>query len=119
MANLNDVVELEDGSVGVVGELLPSHADQEYRVFFDESYKDVTDDAISSTLSAPTYNVGDDVSLWPYAGQITAIDGDEFTLEIERQHKFDFGWTSWTGTYHAPRWRIIKDNDSRIERDWA
>lgn len=119
MASLNDVVTLEDGSVGVVGELLPSHGSQQYRVYFDRSYKDVTDDAISQTLSAPTYNVGDDVSVWPYGGQITAIDGDEFTVEIDRQQGFDFGVITWTGEYKAPRWRIIKDNDSRIERDWA
>lgn len=120
MASVGDVVTLTDGSTGVVGAALPSHGSQQYRVYFDESRLDVTDADIASTLSAPTYSVNDEVTLWPYSGTITAIDGDTFTLSIERQHELNGGgYLTWTGTYTAPRWRIIRDNDSRIERDWT
>lgn len=117
MASIGDVVQLADGSVGVVGEVQPSPGP--YRVYFDESHLDVGDDYISSTLSAPTYNVNDEVSVWPYSGTVTAIDGDEFTVSIERQSDLGFGPLTWTADYVVPRWRIIRDNDSRIERVWS
>lgn len=116
MASIGDVVTLSDGSVGVVGEEVPSPGDQIYRVFFTNEHVTVTDAGIVSTLDAPVYSVGDEVTLWPYGGEITAIDGDDFTLEIERQTPFDFGPITWTATHKAPRWRIIRDNDTRINR---
>lgn len=120
MANVNDVVTLPEGSTGVVGEALPSHGSQQYRVYFFDSYLDVTDADIASTLSAPTYSVNDEVTVWPFSGTITAIDGDTFTVSIDRSKELTSGGIfTWTADYKAPRWRIIKDNDSRIERDWT
>lgn len=118
MTAVGDVVTLNDGSTGVVGAALPSHDAQQYRVFFFDNHLDVTDADIASTLSAPTYSVNDEVTLWPYSGTITAIDGDTFTLSIDRQRQLTSEVFTWTGTYTAPRWRIINDNDTRIERLW-
>lgn len=116
MAAIGDIVTLNDGSVGVVGEEVPSPGAQIYRVHFNNSHLTVTDADIASTLEPPVYEVGDAVSLWPYSGTIAAIDGDEYTLSIERQETLDFGPITWTGTYKAPFWRLACDNDSRISR---
>ena len=116
MTVIGDVVTLSDGSVGVVGEEVPSPGPQVYRVFFSNEHVTTTEADITETLAAPEYQVGDTVTLWPYSGEITAIDGDEFTLSIERQQVLDFGPITWTGIYKAPRWRIIRDNDTRIKR---
>lgn len=119
MASINQVVQLANGSTGVIGELLPSPGAQQYRCHFDESYLDILDADIAQTLSAPTYNVNDDVSVWPDAGVISAIDGDTFTVEATRQdHVPGLGYVTWTATLKVPRWRVIRDNDSRIERVW-
>jgi len=113
---IGDVVQLANGSVGVVGEILPHGLS---RVYFDRSYKDVLDAEISSTLSAPAYSVGDTVSIWPHSGDITSIDGDTFTVSIDRQTIFPDGFNvTWSGDFQAPRWRIIRDNDTRISRVW-
>lgn len=119
MASVCDVVSLNDGSVGVVGELLASHAPQQYRVYFDQSRLDVTDADIASTLSAPSYSVNDEVSVWPDSGTVTAIDGDTFTVSVDHQRWLESGPFTWTADHHVPRWRIIRDNDTRIERDWT
>ena len=116
MAGIGDLVQLGDGSVGVVGEEVPSPGPQLYRVYFTSEHLTVTDADISATLAAPVFNVGDEVTLWPYGGTIDAIDGDEFTLSIERQTPFDFGPITWTATHRVPRWRVIRDNDLRIVR---
>lgn len=118
MTAIGDVVTLRDGSVGVVGEEVPSPGAQIYRVFFSQESVTATEADITETLAAPVYEVDETVSLWPYSGEITAIDGNEFTLSIERQQVLDFGPITWTGTYKAPRWRIIRDNDQRIMRQW-
>lgn len=116
MTAIGDVVRLRDGSVGVVGGEVPSPGPQVYRVYFPNEHATALEADISATLAAPVYNVGETVTLWPYSGEITAIDGDEFTLSIERQTVFDFGPISWTAEYKAPLWRIIRDNDERLER---
>lgn len=116
MAYVADVVELNDGSVGVVGESLPHGL---YRVYFDESHLDVSDAYISQTLAALTHNVNDEVSVWPYSGTVKAIDGDDFTVSIDRQSDLGFRPLTWTADYVVPRWRIIRDNDPRIERIWG
>lgn len=119
MANVGDVVSLNDGSVGVVGEALPSHGSQQYRVYFDQSRLDVTDADIASTLSNPSYSVNDEVTVWPDAGTITAIDGDTFTVSVDHQRLLESGPFTWTADHHVPRWQIIRNNDPRIERDWT
>lgn len=118
MTAIGDVVTLRDGSVGVVGEEVPSPGAQVFRVHFSDESVTVTDADITETLEATEYEVGDTVSLWPFSGEITDIDGDEFTLSIERQQVLDFGPIAWTGVYKAPRWRIVRDNDQRIQRQW-
>lgn len=115
MASVGDVVKLSDGSVGVVSEI----ANGVHRVHFVTNHKDVNTDFISATLSAPNFNVGDEVALWPYSGTITAIEGDDFTLSIDRQQRVEgLGPITWMGTYKSPRWRIALDNDARIKRIW-
>lgn len=112
---INDVVQLANGSVGVVGELTP----QGQRVFFDESHLVVIDSEITATLSAPSYSIGDEITVWPHSGAITAIDGDQFTVSVQMTETFGFGPITWTGTQTVPRWRVIRDNDPRIERVWG
>lgn len=119
MASVAQVVTLSDGSVGVIGEALASHDAQQYRCHFFDSSLVITDADIASTLSAPTYSVNDDISVWPNAGVISAIDGDTFTVEVERQQIVSgLGPITWTGTQIVPRWRVINDNDARINRVW-
>jgi hypothetical protein len=116
MTAIGDVVTLRDGSVGVVGELLPSPGAQVYRVHFLRGSITTTEADITETLDPPVFNIGDTVTLWPYAGTITGIQGDEFTLNIDRRVFLGFGSHAWSGIHIAPRWRIVKDNDERILR---
>ena len=112
-------MRLTNGSVGVIGGLVPSGGAQQYRVHFDISTKTISADSVAETFSPQTFSVGDSVSLWPYSGVITAINGDEFTLSIERQELLEkLGPITWTGVYVAPRWRIVLDNDTRVRRVW-
>lgn len=115
MASIGDVVTIAEGSTGVVGESFPSQP-QSFRVFFTDENKLITDADITVTLSAPTFNVNDAVTVWPFSGTVTAIDGDEFTVSIERQQLLESGPFTWTADHKVPRWRIIRDNDPRIER---
>lgn len=119
MASVGDVVNI-DGSVGVVGEALPSHGSQQYRVYFWDSHLVVTDSDIDSTLSAPSYSVNDEVTVWPDAGTISAIVGDTFTVSVEHVNYLLSGDPiTWTADHEVPRWQIIRNNDSRIKRDWT
>ena len=116
MTALADVVTLRDGSVGVVGELVASPGAQVYRVHFLRGSITTTDADITETLDPPEFNVGDSVALWPYSGTIADIQGDEFTLSIDRRVFLGFGQHAWTGVHKAPRWRLVRDNDARIGR---
>jgi hypothetical protein len=119
VASVNDIVELDDGSVGVVSEALPSYGGaSHFRVMFRTGYTNATDSDVAQTLSARTYSVNDTVEVWPNQGTITAIDGDEFTVDVPMSEKFDFGAITWNGDQVVPRWRIILDNDERIQRVW-
>lgn len=116
MASVNDVVELNDGSVGVVAEEVPSGGAQLYRVWFPTYHLVLSDGEISQTLSAPSYSVNQQISIWPYLGTIKSIVNDEFTVEVERsQFIAGLGNTSWTATHKVKRWRVIKDNDGRLQ----
>lgn len=115
MASIGDVVTIAEGSTGVVGESFPSQPPA-FRVFFGEENKLVTDADITATLSAPAFTVNDTVTVWPFSGDITAIDGDEFTVSIERQKLLDIGPFTWVADHKVPRWQIIRDNDPRIAR---
>lgn len=116
MPSVNDVVELTDGSVGVVAEVLSSANEQLYRVWFTDHHRVISVGHITQTLSAPSYSVNDEVGVWPHLGTIKIIDGDSFTVEVEH-HQFipGLGSTSWVANQVVPRWRIIRDNDGRIE----
>jgi len=114
MPAIGDVVELANGDVGVIGESLPR---DQWRVYFPNGQLDVLPAAIASTKSAPSYLVGDTVSVWPDQGDITAINGDEFTVSLDKQQFLPgLGYVTWTATVTVPRWRIIRDNDNRLER---
>lgn len=116
MSSIGDIVVLRDGSVGVVGEVVPSPGPQIYRVFFSNEHVTTTDADIQETLASQEYEVGDTISLWPYSGEITAIDGDEFTISIVSQELLEFGPVAWVGVYKAPRWQVVRSNDTRINR---
>jgi hypothetical protein len=117
MAAVGDLVELPDGSVGVIGAELASPPDNQFRVYFPDSYKDITASDIQNTLSAPSYQVGDEVTVWPELGTITAVDGSEYTVAVEMSKRIEgVGHITWTGVQVVPFWRLVRDNDSRIER---
>lgn len=118
MPSVNDIVELSDGSIGVISEELPSPdpSNPLFKVWFTDHHRSVTADDISQTLSAASYNVTDEVAVWPHLGEITVINGDEFTISIERSRFVPgLGSVTWTASHRVPRWRVIRDNDGRIE----
>lgn len=111
---VGDVVELPGGLVGVIGEQVEPWPAR-WRVYFKENALEVLDSELVSTLSAPSYQVGDAVSVWPDHGTIQAINGDEFSVQVTRSAPvFGNRWVTWTATLKVPRWRIIRDNDQRI-----
>jgi hypothetical protein len=117
MASVGDLVELPDGSVGVIGEKLSPPPNDGFRVYFSESYKDITASAIQQTLGAPTYQVGDEVTVWPDLGIVSAVNGSEYTVAVERSEIIKgVGHITWTADQVVPFWRLVRDNDNRIER---
>lgn len=111
MAQLNDIVELADGSVGVVSRI----ENGRYHVQFFRNHWIVED--ITAVLAPPTYSVGDEISVWPDLGAITAINGDTVSVDVLRADDVqDLGVVHWTGHLQVPLWRVIRDNDPRIIR---
>lgn len=114
MPAIGDVVELSNGDVGVIGEELPR---DQWRVYFPGGYLDVLAAAISQTLSAPTYEVGDTVSVWPYQGDVKSVDGDDVTVTLDRSVRIPgVGVPQWEPDVTVPFWRIVRDNDERLQR---
>jgi hypothetical protein len=115
MATIGSVIQLADESVGVVGDLIPGG----FRLYFTESYLTITAADIVAELSAPTYSVNDSVAVWPYGGTITAIDGDEYTVQVSKSVNIPgLGVIDTSGPQVVPFWRLVRDNDSRIKRVW-
>ena len=108
---IGDVVRIENGLVGVVGEDAPLG---QFRVFFVEN--SLMRSSVQETLDPPSFEVGDWVTLWPDAGTITDISADVVTVEALRQSKIAEGeYVTWTATLHAPVWQITRYNDARID----
>jgi len=118
MPSIADVVELTDGSVGVVSDVI----DRDYhRVQFPDGTRiDVLPAAVSQTLSAPTYEVGQDVTVWPDIGTIDAIGGSRVTLTLTKSKRIPrVAHIEWNPTVTVPLWRIILDNDGRLQRNYG
>lgn len=118
MAAIGDVVRLSNGWVGVIGEAAASTGDgPRWIVRFPEARHEILESEIDDTLSAPSYAVGDTVSVWPDIGEIAAVSGSDYTVDVPQSAVIREERFNWTGTVVVPKWRLILDNDTRLSRD--
>ena len=115
MPAIADVVTLPDGSIGVISEELPR---DQWRVEFPDATRiDVTASQIQSTLSALTYSVGADISVWPNLGVIESVAGESVVASVYRTDRIKgVGQIEWLSEDTIPLWRVILDNDTRLQR---
>lgn len=115
MPAIGDVIELANGDVGVIGEALSL---DQWRVYFPEGHIDILEAAIADTLAAPSYEVGQTVSVWPHQGDIKTLGSSVVTVTLDRsEHIPGVGTPQWQPDVTVPLWRLIRDNDSRLQRD--
>jgi len=115
MAAIGQVVTLDDGSTGVVADAITGGL---ARVKFpDGTHTDVLDANITATLSAPEYQEGDQVTVWPDQGAIDSIDGSQVTVTLTKAERIPgVAHIEWMPDVTVPLWRIILDNDTRLQR---
>lgn len=65
-------------------------------------------DIASTNTNFPTYSVGDKVSLYRLRGEITAINGTQYTVKIEQRRNKDIVFTR---DHVVPRWRLYIENN--------
>lgn len=119
MPAVGDVVQLQDGSVGVISDQLSSHGEQQWRVAFPESRLDIIGSDIADTLDAPVYSPGDNVFVWPNSGTIQSVGDDSAVVTIERSETLPgLGMATWQSDDAVPLWRLTLDNDGRLQRIW-
>ena len=115
--SLHDIITLSAarGSwEGVISELLPGVSEPEYRVRkrVYEAHRNssviVRESDISSLSGvAPTFNVGDTITLNASSGIIQAIDDETYTVDVTFQWKPNL---QLTRRFMVPRWRILVEN---------
>lgn len=67
------------------------------------------DDIEDGTLDAPTYTVGQVITLYGMAGTITAENSDIFDVEVQWHPNKDM---TLTRIHKAPLWRIAIENEA-------
>lgn len=117
--SVGDVVGLPDGSVGVVSEIVPGHDNTRLRVAFpDNTFFLAEPGELQGSFSNPTFSVSDEVTVRPYAGTITEVNGAEYTFQAVVASKPTIGPIARTGTFKVPYWRLVLDNDTQLQRIW-
>lgn len=116
MANVSDVVTLSGGSVGVVSELTSRGL---FRVRFpDGTNIETSDEDITETLDAPTFADAVPVSVWPDAGILVSSTSSEAVVDLDKVEALSSGVLRWTARITVPFWRLILDNDPRLQRSY-
>ncbi len=119
MLIVNDVVQLANGWVGVIGEDASERPSGNFLVYFPNSHLDVPEAEIGATLVARTFSVAETVEVWPYQGVIQTLNSSEASVELDRTIILPGGGRqSWMPIVTVPVWRLIRDNDPQLERDF-
>lgn len=120
MYNVDDIVTLSaarGGWQGVISDILTLGTPELYQVE-NLNYDDRIDggstivagvDIASAHTDYPAWQIGDPVTLYEVAGEITAIDGRMITVRIEQQQNEDI---TFRRDHIVPRWRLLIENNT-------
>lgn len=118
MYNIGDIVTLSaarGGWEGVISDIVSLGDPELYKVenlnYDDRIEGDVIvagADIASANQNYPTWQVGDSVTLYRISGEITAINGTEYTVHITRRRNKDIVFER---DHVVPRWRLLIENN--------